>query len=131
VVDAGYEDIAVREAKRMNIPCIGIADTNSDPTLLSHPIPGNDDATKAIRIIVDTIVEAIQKGLAQREARRTAPLRGDKTDSGPEGAPAEAAAPAEGGDEEAVTVDGAGKAPARKRTPRTGAKASAVSTEDV
>lgn len=132
VVDAGYEQIAVHEAKRMNIPCIGIADTNSDPTQLSHPIPGNDDATKSIRIIVDTIVEAIQKGLAQRESRRSAPVRGDKTDAVAEGSPAEAAVAVEGAvDDEAVPAGDAPKAPARKRTTRTGAKASAVSTDDV
>ena len=72
VIDAGYEEIAVREAKRMSIPCIGLVDTNSDPTMLSHPIPGNDDATKSIRIIVDTVVTAIQAGLAHRESRRVA-----------------------------------------------------------
>lgn len=130
VVDAGYEDIAVREAKRMNIPCIGIADTNSDPTLLSHPIPGNDDATKSIRIIVDTIVEAIQKGLAAREARRNAPVRGDKTDAGPEGAAPVESVAVDGGAEGETVPAGESKAPARKRPART-AKASAVSTDDV
>ena len=132
VVDAGYEEIAVHEAKRMNIPCVGIADTNSDPTQLSHPIPGYDDATKSIRIIVDTVVEAIQRGLAQRESRRNAPARADKTDAGAEGSPVEAVVPTEGGaEEEAVAAGDAPKAPARKRTTRTSAKASAVSTDDV
>ncbi len=70
VIDAGYEEIAVLEAKRLGIPCVGLVDTNSDPTLLSHPIPGNDDAAKSIRIIIDTIVSAIQAGLAHRETRR-------------------------------------------------------------
>lgn len=133
VVDVGYEEIAVHEAKRMNIPCVGIADTNSDPTQLSHPIPGNDDATKAIRIVIDTVVEAIQKGLAQRESRRAAPVRADKGEAAPEGStPVETAVPVEGAiDEELVGVEGAVKAPARKRATRTGAKQSAVSTEDV
>lgn len=70
VIDANHEDIAVAEAARCKIPCIGLVDTNSDPTKLSHPIPGNDDAVKSIRIIVDTIVEAVQNGLAQRDSRR-------------------------------------------------------------
>lgn len=70
VVDANHEAIAVAEAKRLNIPCVGLVDTNSDPTQLAYPIPGNDDAVKSIRIIVDTVVEAIQSGLAQRETRR-------------------------------------------------------------
>lgn len=70
VVDAHHEAIAVAEAKRLNIPCVGLVDTNSDPTQLAYPIPGNDDAVKSIRIIVDTAVAAIQSGLAQRESRR-------------------------------------------------------------
>ncbi|MEN9841146.1 MAG: hypothetical protein RL376_946 [Verrucomicrobiota bacterium] len=70
VVDANHEEIAVAEAKRSGIPCVGLVDTNSDPTQLSHPIPGNDDAVKSIRIIVDTIVAAVQSGLAQRDSRR-------------------------------------------------------------
>jgi small subunit ribosomal protein S2 len=71
VIDASHEAIAVAEASRCAIPCIGLVDTNSDPTKLSHPIPGNDDAVKSIRIIVETIVQAVQSGLAQRESRRT------------------------------------------------------------
>ncbi len=70
VLDANHEAIAVAEAKRLNIPCVGLVDTNSDPTQLAYPIPGNDDAVKSIRIIVDTVVEAIQSGLSQRENRR-------------------------------------------------------------
>lgn len=70
VLDANHEEIAVAEAKRSNIPCVGLVDTNSDPTQLSHPIPGNDDAVKSIRIIVETIVAAVQSGLSQRDTRR-------------------------------------------------------------
>jgi small subunit ribosomal protein S2 len=69
-IDVSHEKIAVAEAERSGIPCIGLVDTNSDPASVSHPIPGNDDAVKSIRIIVDTISGAIQSGLAQRETRR-------------------------------------------------------------
>jgi small subunit ribosomal protein S2 len=72
VVDVNHEKIAVAEAARCGIPCVGLCDTNSDPTTLSHPIPGNDDAVKSIRIIVDAIVAAVQNGLAQRDTRRAA-----------------------------------------------------------
>lgn len=72
VVDVNHEKIAVAEAARRGIPCVGITDTNSDPSTLSHPIPGNDDAVKSIRIIVETIVAAVQSGLAQRDTRRAA-----------------------------------------------------------
>jgi small subunit ribosomal protein S2 len=71
VVDANHEEIAVAEAKRCGISCVGLVDTNSDPTQLSHPVPGNDDAVKSIRIIVETITAAVQSGLAQRDSRRS------------------------------------------------------------
>lgn len=67
VVDVKNEAIAVTEAKRLGIPVIGIVDTNSDPSPIDYPIPGNDDAVKSIRIIIDTIAESIQNGIAQRE----------------------------------------------------------------
>ncbi|MAS64848.1 MAG: 30S ribosomal protein S2 [Puniceicoccaceae bacterium MED-G31] len=70
VVDTKNEEIAVAEAVRLGIPVIGLVDTNSDPTILDFPIPGNDDAVKSIRIIVETIMEAIQSGLAQRAAKK-------------------------------------------------------------
>lgn len=84
VVDTKSEAIAVAEANRLNIKVAGLVDTNSDPTLLTYPIPGNDDAAKAIRIVIDAIVAAIQAGLAQREARKAAakPARGDKQQQG-------------------------------------------------
>lgn len=77
VVDANHEEIAVAEAARCNIPCIGLVDTNSDPTKLTHPIPGNDDAVKSIRIVVEAIVAAVQSGLGQRESRRTTRAQAD------------------------------------------------------
>lgn len=72
VIDIKNEAIAVNEARRMGIPVIGLVDTNSDPALVDYPIPGNDDAAKAIRIIVQTIIEAIQAGQARREQARAA-----------------------------------------------------------
>lgn len=72
IVDVNHEKIAVAEADRCGITSIGLVDTNSDPSLLTHAIPGNDDAVKSIRIIVDAIIEAVQAGLAQRDSRRTA-----------------------------------------------------------
>ncbi|MSU51122.1 MAG: 30S ribosomal protein S2 [Opitutus sp.] len=70
VVDVNHHKIAVAEAARAGIPCVGIVDTNSDPTTVSHPIPGNDDAVKSIRIIVEVVTTSIQNGLAQRDTRR-------------------------------------------------------------
>jgi len=71
VVDVSHNDIAVAEAERCGIKSVGLVDTNSDPTRLTYPIPGNDDAVKSIRIIVDAVMEAIQSGLNQRESRRS------------------------------------------------------------
>jgi small subunit ribosomal protein S2 len=78
VVDVSHEKIAVAEAKRCGIPCVAIVDTNSDPSLVSHPIPGNDDAVKSVRIIVETITAAIQSGLAQRDSRRAQRANGQE-----------------------------------------------------
>ncbi|KXU36915.1 30S ribosomal protein S2 [Cephaloticoccus capnophilus] len=72
IVDVQHEKIAVAEAGRRGIPSIGLVDTNSDPAGLTYAIPGNDDAVKSIRIIIETIVEAVQAGLAQRDSRRAA-----------------------------------------------------------
>jgi small subunit ribosomal protein S2 len=70
VVDVNHHKIAVAEAARAGIPCVGLVDTNSDPTTVSHPVPGNDDAVKSIRIIVEAVTAAIQSGLALRDTRR-------------------------------------------------------------
>jgi small subunit ribosomal protein S2 len=75
VVDTKTEDIAVAEANRLKIPVIALVDTNSDPSKLDYPIPGNDDSLKSIRIIVEVILDAIQAGLAQRAQPETAPTR--------------------------------------------------------
>jgi small subunit ribosomal protein S2 len=62
VVDTKKEETAVREANRLNIPVVGLIDTNSDPGLVSFPIPGNDDATKSIGTITTLIADAIIEG---------------------------------------------------------------------
>jgi small subunit ribosomal protein S2 len=67
VIDVKNEEIAVKEAHRLGIPVIALVDTNSDPSLVDHPIPGNDDAAKSIRLVMDVLVEAIQNGVARRE----------------------------------------------------------------
>ena len=70
VIDTKAEEIAVAEANRLGIPVIGLVDTNADPSVIDYPIPGNDDAVKSVRIIVETVMEAIQAGLGRREAKR-------------------------------------------------------------
>jgi small subunit ribosomal protein S2 len=67
VVDIKKEHIAIAEAKKLNIPTIGIVDTNSNPNEVDYPIPGNDDAAKSIFIISKAIADAIREGLADRK----------------------------------------------------------------
>lgn len=74
VIDAKNEAIAIAEANRLKIPVIGLVDTNSDPSTLDIPIPGNDDSIKSIRIILETVMDAVQAGLARREAANAAPV---------------------------------------------------------
>lgn len=67
IVDIVKEHIAVAEAKRLNIPTFAIVDTNSNPNLVDFPIPGNDDASKSVDLILKTVTMAIQEGLAERK----------------------------------------------------------------
>jgi small subunit ribosomal protein S2 len=70
VVDISKEHIAVREAKRLNIPVFAMVDTNSDPNQVDFPIPSNDDASNSISLIVSTLAKAIQEGLDERKLDR-------------------------------------------------------------
>ncbi len=67
VVDICKEHIAVKEAKKLNIPTFAIVDTNANPQDVDFAIPANDDASKSIHIIVKLVTEAIQEGLAERK----------------------------------------------------------------
>jgi small subunit ribosomal protein S2 len=70
IVDILKEHIAVAEAKKLNIPTFAIVDTNSDPRQVDFPIPANDDASKSIALIVETMVKAIEEGLIERKLDR-------------------------------------------------------------
>ena len=67
IVDIIKEHIALNEAKRLNIPTFAMVDTNSNPKSVDFPIPANDDASKSISIIMDTVCAAIKEGLAERK----------------------------------------------------------------
>lgn len=62
VVDAVSDNIAIREANRLRIKVVAIADTNSDPTEIDYPIPGNDDAIKSIKVLVGAVASAYGAG---------------------------------------------------------------------
>ena len=70
VVDVMKEHIAVAEANRLGIPVFGIVDTNSDPNNIDFVIPANDDASKSIELILDTICAATQEGLEERKVEK-------------------------------------------------------------
>ncbi len=94
IVDVSKEYIAVNEARKLNIPVIGIVDTNSDPNLIDFVIPANDDASKSIHLITDIMCSAIEQGLSERKVEKEnepdqkppkasskAPGRGERTSS--------------------------------------------------
>jgi len=72
VVDILREQIAIREARRLDIPIIALVDTNCDPDEVTHPLAGNDDAIRAIKLITTVIAETVAE--AQAELGRKAPL---------------------------------------------------------
>jgi small subunit ribosomal protein S2 len=63
VVDTNKESIAINEARTLNIPVVAVLDSNSDPNGITYPIPGNDDASRAINLYCDLIVGAVLDGL--------------------------------------------------------------------
>ena len=74
VVDPKQEEIAVREARKLGIPVVAVVDTNCDPDMIDHKIPGNDDAIRAIRLFCAAIADAVieGKGLHEQSLARAA-----------------------------------------------------------
>ena len=70
VIDTNMESIAIKEAVKLGIPIIGVADTNCNPDGIDFIIPGNDDALRSIRLVTDTIAQAYVDGKAEYEARQ-------------------------------------------------------------
>ena len=68
VVDVPREHIAVAEARRLNIPIVAVCDTNSDPRLIDYPIPSNDDAIRAVRLLAGQIADAASEGSLLRQS---------------------------------------------------------------
>ena len=64
VIDTNKEAIAIQEARKLNIPVIAILDTNCNPDGITYPIPGNDDAARAIQLYCDLLADAVLDGLA-------------------------------------------------------------------
>ncbi|GAB3507638.1 30S ribosomal protein S2 [Pseudoxanthomonas daejeonensis] len=112
VIDIGHEDIAIKEAKKLGIPVIAVVDTNYDPALVDYPIPGNDDAIRAVQLYARAAADAVLEGKAaaphaatvsendfaesdgdkpgRRAPARKGPPRKDKAEGGEAAAPAAA-----------------------------------------
>src|SRR5277367_4599987 len=65
VIDTNKEAIAIQEARKLNIPVVAILDTNSDPDGITFPIPGNDDAARALQLYCDLMADAVLDGLTE------------------------------------------------------------------
>lgn len=77
VVDVLKERIAVAEANRLGIPVFAMVDTNSDPSNVDFVIPANDDASKSIEIILDTVCSAMAEGIEERKAEKVDTAAGE------------------------------------------------------
>jgi small subunit ribosomal protein S2 len=77
IVDITHEANAVREAKRLNIPVVGLVDSNADPTLITYPVPCNDDAIKAIKLVTDYVQKAVEAGKASQAKKTESPDKDD------------------------------------------------------
>jgi small subunit ribosomal protein S2 len=76
IIDTNREQNAVNEARRLNIPVVAIVDTNADPEMIDYPIPGNDDAIRAIRIVLQKLVDAIVSASGEARIREQIEMAG-------------------------------------------------------
>jgi small subunit ribosomal protein S2 len=118
VVDAKKERIAVAEANKLGIPVVAIVDTNADPDAITVPIPGNDDAIRAVSLLTSAVSDVIG------EARRQAPLRDSAEEGDATTYSTETGVEAEGGD-----GDRKKKPARRKRRPKPEAIAARLKSE--
>jgi small subunit ribosomal protein S2 len=69
VIDTNKEALAIKEANRLGIPVVAVLDTNSDPAGVTFPIPGNDDAGRAVALYCDLVSRAVIEGISQSQSR--------------------------------------------------------------
>ena len=100
VIDTNKEDIAILEARKLGIPVVAIIDSNCNPDFVTHPIPGNDDAIRAINLYCDLFARAIIDGLQEELAASGADIGAAEEGLAEDLPPADAEAPAE------ASVDG-------------------------
>ena len=98
IIDTNKESIAIQEAKRLGIPVVAIVDSNCDPDPIDHPIPGNDDAARAISLYCDLIAKAAIDGIARQQGAAGVDIGASEqapVEPALDAAPTEAEAPAE------------------------------------
>jgi small subunit ribosomal protein S2 len=127
IVDTNKEHLAVEEARKLRIPIIGILDSNCDPDLVDYPIPGNDDAIRAVGLLTRVVADAVAEGLIARS--------GAKVTEGTEAVGAEEPLPEWerellGGEAEAAAVEATGGDAAREATPAAVATGAASEAAD-
>jgi small subunit ribosomal protein S2 len=132
VVDTNKEMIAVKEAHKLKIPIVAVIDSNSDPQMVTYPVPGNDDAMRAIGLYCDLISGAVLDGL-QAELMATSPDAGESEGGLTETLPSEGAAAGNGEAAEMPKVEAAAeKASASQKAtepPQTPDEATVTETE--
>lgn len=116
IIDTNKESIAVQEANKLGIPVIAILDSNSDPVGITHPVPGNDDASRAIALYCDLFSRAVIEGISISQDA-------SGIDIGEAAEPIAPELPAEEVPVEGVAVPTAEAAPAEEATPAAGAPA--------
>jgi len=114
VIDTNKESIAVQEARRLNIPVVAVLDSNSDPTGIKFPIPGNDDALRAIQTYCDLVSSAVLEGL-QAEMVASGVDVGAQAEAPAEAVPANGEAAAEADEGEKAKKPAVKKAAKKKR----------------
>ena len=105
VIDTNKEAIAIQEARKLNIPVVAILDTNSDPDGITYPIPGNDDAARALQLYCDLVADAVLDGLAAGQAAMGVDLGASVNPTEPALRKSRAKAPAEAAAEPAPEAE--------------------------
>ena len=80
IIDPGKEKIALAEVRRMGIPVVAINDTDCDPTMIDHLIPGNDDAIRSVRLITTKLADAVLEGQSIRRSQQMEQEKADEAD---------------------------------------------------
>jgi len=127
IVDTNKEHLAVDEARKLHIPIIGILDSNCDPDLVDFPIPGNDDAIRAVGLLTRVVADAVAEGLIARSGAKAS----EGTEAvGAEEPLAEWERELLGGEAEAAAVEATGGDAATEETPAAEATGAASEAAD-